>query len=550
MTIAMTTQPFDRRSRKDSSDSLSLSTSSSGNASMQALSSPFDNEPDWPRSWRAYACMVGCVLLMFNSWGLVNAYGTWSSYYVGHSLRNVDQLKLNLIGSTQSGIVLLLSNPVGRLLDAGHFRKVIGCGTVLVPLGLFLLSVVHPNDVEAITSYLPIWATQGLVVGLGMSTFFVSSSQIASTWFPKRRGLAVGYVACGASLAGVVYPTMLRYLIALVGFNDAVRYVATLTAVTCLFSFIFCTPNPDHDHHEPKRWLAVETWFDMDAFRNTAFCWFTAAVAFLFLGFYPIFFNLEEWASVRGFGIRLATTKANEATTGDTSNRPMETFWLLTIMNGASTIGRMLLAHFADIVGALNMHIGSTIVGSLLILILWSLSGSETDAIAFCVVFGLFSGMIIGCPPASVGNILNCTYTSKEKEHLAKQKLGHWTGMMYFFAGVPALAGPLIAGHLITRYNTYLTVQLWSGACLVVCFCCMIVARWYLPLTNGSTCKVELSRFFNRKQDGLPRKERKGSQTTMVDAHEALSQAPTRVVSTMPSREGSSEKIESPGDMV
>ena len=45
---------------------------------------------------------------MFNSWGLVNAYGTWSSYYVGHSLRGTDQLELNLIGSTQSFIVLLL----------------------------------------------------------------------------------------------------------------------------------------------------------------------------------------------------------------------------------------------------------------------------------------------------------------------------------------------------------------------------------------------------------------------------------------------------------
>ena len=114
---------------------------------------------------------------MFNSWGLVNAYGTWSSYYVGHSLRDVDQLQLNLIGSTQCFLVLLLSNPVGRLLDAGHFRKVIGFGTVFTPLGLFILSAVHPSSVKAVTKYSPIWATQGLIVGLGMAPFFVSSSQ-------------------------------------------------------------------------------------------------------------------------------------------------------------------------------------------------------------------------------------------------------------------------------------------------------------------------------------------------------------------------------------
>jgi MCP family monocarboxylic acid transporter-like MFS transporter 10 len=132
---------------------------------------------DWPRTWRAYACLLGCFFLMFNSWGLVNAYGTWSSYYVGHSLLGTDQLKLNLIGSTQSFLVLLLSNPVGRLLDAGYARHVIGFGSVCVPLGLFILSVVHPSDVGGAANFGSIWGLQGLLVGLGMAPFFVSSSQ-------------------------------------------------------------------------------------------------------------------------------------------------------------------------------------------------------------------------------------------------------------------------------------------------------------------------------------------------------------------------------------
>ena len=177
--MATASASFDKESRKDSRGTLPLSNPSTHEvASMTDFrSSSLDDEPDWPRTWRAYACLLGCFFLMFNSWGLVNAYGTWSSYYVGHSLRTVDQLELNLIGSSQCFLVLLLSNPVGRLLDAGYFRHVIGFGTVLVPLGLFILSAVHPADVEAIASFGPIWATQGLVVGLGMAPFFVSSSQ-------------------------------------------------------------------------------------------------------------------------------------------------------------------------------------------------------------------------------------------------------------------------------------------------------------------------------------------------------------------------------------
>jgi MCP family monocarboxylic acid transporter-like MFS transporter 10 len=175
------TRSFDKEDRKGSEGTLPLSNAPTDIASVRGMSPPTslraDEEPDWPRSWRAYACLVGCFFLMFNSWGLVNAYGTWSSYYVGHSLLGTEQLKLNLIGSTQSFLVLLLSNPVGRLLDAGYYRYVIGFGSVFVPLGLFLLSVVHPSDVHALANFGSIWGLQGFVVGLGMAPFFVSSSQ-------------------------------------------------------------------------------------------------------------------------------------------------------------------------------------------------------------------------------------------------------------------------------------------------------------------------------------------------------------------------------------
>jgi MCP family monocarboxylic acid transporter-like MFS transporter 10 len=212
-------------------------------------------------------------------------------------------------------------------------------------------------------------------------------------------------------------------------------------------------------------------------------------------------------------------------------------------MNGASTIGRMLLAHFSDKLGALNMHSAAQITCTLLVLILWPLAGSESAAIAFCVVFGLFSGTVIGCPPASISNILNCTYTSSETIHLAKKKLGHWTGMMYSFAAIPALTGPVIAGHLITTYNNYLTLQMWSGFCLFLSFVCMVAARWCLPCEDGEMVSTKVARMLGRHVDPV-REKRLDS-----DA-ERLSQAPTRTTSEMPSRQISQEKIEQPERMV
>lgn len=315
----MNHQPVDEESQKKRSDTLPFSTASSQetasveNISITSSVHP-EYQPKWPRTWRAYTCWLGCFFLMFNSWGLVNAYGTFSSYYVGNSLRNSDQLKLNLIGSTESFLVLLFSAPVGKLLDAGHFRYVVATGSALVPFGLFMLSVAHPTGDQQAT-YVSIWATQGLVVGLGMACFFVSSSQstyiihtlpltfidthiVASTWFPNNKSLAVGVVASGASVAGVIYPAMIRWLISVLGFNNAVRGVAGLTSATCLFSLIFATPNPAHLHPKSMSYRKLSTWIDSEALNNKSFCWFTAAVAWLFLGFYPVFFNLEEVCTI------------------------------------------------------------------------------------------------------------------------------------------------------------------------------------------------------------------------------------------------------------
>ena len=87
---------------------------------------------------------------------------------------------------------------------------------------------------------------------------------------------------------------MIRWLIEELGFNNAVRGVAGLAGATCLFSLLFATPNPAHVHPKSQSYGKLSTWIDPDALNNKAFCWFTAAVAWLFLGFYPVFFNLEE----------------------------------------------------------------------------------------------------------------------------------------------------------------------------------------------------------------------------------------------------------------
>lgn len=159
------------------------------------------DEPKWPSGWRPYTALFGGFLLMFNSWGLVNAYGTFASVYMQDLLPNQDMLFMNLVGGTQCFIILAPSVIVGRLLDADHSSALIITGSVLVTLGMFMLSVSNGGGGYNEGNVGLIWLTQGFVTALGMACFFVTSSQVVATWFKKKKGFAIGIVASGASIS-------------------------------------------------------------------------------------------------------------------------------------------------------------------------------------------------------------------------------------------------------------------------------------------------------------------------------------------------------------
>ncbi|KAF2157876.1 MFS general substrate transporter [Myriangium duriaei CBS 260.36] len=414
--------------------------------------------------------MVGCFFLMFNSWGLVNAYGTFLSYYREKLFSGSALYLFNLIGSTQSFVVLFLSFVVGRLLDAGHTRYLTIAGTVLTTLGCFLISVVNGKGGPGEGAYSLTWLVQGLVLGLGMACFFVTSSQVVGTHFRARKGFAIGCVASGASAAGLIYPVMLRYLIEIYGFNNAVRFVTLLCFLLNLVAVGLARPHPTFPIRRPDSWKSWNAWVDPSAGRNMPFILFTAAIAMMFFGFYGIFFNLEEWAAHRGVGFKGANPPPCPLD-GTNCIKPLKTYWLLAMMNGASSIGRLSSSYLCDRFGALNVHASVTLVASCLCIFLWPFANTVPSAIAFVLLFGAFSGSVIGLPPASMAAILG---PSRE----AQAKLGHWTGMMYTVAAPFALTGPFIEGWFIKRYNyNYLTIQMFSGGCLMTAALLMVAAR-------------------------------------------------------------------------
>lgn len=297
---------------------------------------------------------------------------------------------------------------------------------------------------------------------------------VVAGWFVKWKILFMGIVASGASIAGLVYPMMIKHLIALVGFHVAQRYVSILTAVTSISAAALAIPNPDRVIRIPKKWASTRTFVDTDCFKRKPSLGLVVGICLLFTGFYAVFFNLEDWAADTGLGLRDETPSTEDITLKhEVPGDAIRTFWLLSIMNGCSTLGRVGILFIGNFAGALRTHAAVTVIGAILLLAFWSTANTVAEGLAFVILYGIISGADIALPPSSMADILG-------EDAEEKAKLGQWSGLMYACSAPFALAGPVLGGLLIGLNSLgYLPLQLWCGLALFLSATAMALASYY-----------------------------------------------------------------------
>jgi MFS transporter, MCT family, solute carrier family 16 (monocarboxylic acid transporters), member 10 len=126
-------------------------------------------------------------------------YGTVLSYYISHLLPNTSKLLICLIGAVPGFFVLAMSLLWGRLLDAGHHKKINIFGGVCLTAGMIGLAFSGGNGTYGAGK---VWAIllAAIPVGIGQSCYFVAAPHTAATWFPKCKGRAIGFTNSGAAL--------------------------------------------------------------------------------------------------------------------------------------------------------------------------------------------------------------------------------------------------------------------------------------------------------------------------------------------------------------
>lgn len=149
-------------------------------------------------------------------------------------------LQINL-GITTFGVIAALLAPVfGGLADRYGVRPVALASLVAFALAFAAFALMPPS----LFWWFALWTLVGLV-GIGSTP--VTWSRAVNMWFVRHRGLALGLMLLGTSIAGLVVPQLARLAIDAGGWRAAFPALALLPLLVALpvAAWLFREPRPE-----------------------------------------------------------------------------------------------------------------------------------------------------------------------------------------------------------------------------------------------------------------------------------------------------------------
>lgn len=244
------------------------------------------------------------------------------------------------------------------------------------------------------------------------------------------------------SLGGILYPILFYRLQPRIGFEWTVRVIGFTILGTSSISLAISKPRVlPAGRARPL--------FDPSAFRSPAFIVFSLGLFLAFVGIYFPFYYVSTWATQT-----LGTDSALA-------------FYLLSILNAGSVLGRILLGLIADRIGPLNVMIPFLLLTSILGFA-WVAVEGFGELVIYCSFYGFFSGAVVSLPPTVVAEI--CPDPNI---------VGTWMGMSFSLAGLGMLIGNPIAGAILDdESGSFIGAQCFSAAVVLAGAILICVARW------------------------------------------------------------------------
>ncbi|EAW12156.1 putative MFS monocarboxylate transporter [Aspergillus clavatus NRRL 1] len=385
----------------------------------------------------AWLQVVGAFFLFFNSWGVVNTFGVYQTYYETTLLAGHSPSSISWIGTVQGFLLFVVGVIAGPIFDKGYLKTLVALGSFLVVFGLMMTSLS--------SQYYQVFLAHGVTVGIGCAFLFLPSIAIVATYFTTRRAVATGITASGGSIGSVIYPIIFRKLIDPLGFGWTTRVIAFIAlGGLCLSLAVMRMRLPP-----PKQTRSL---LDLSAFKEAPFLIFSFGLFFAFVGLYFPFFYLPTYMST-------AVHSDDDIA-----------FYIIAILNAASVFGRITPGFVADRIGSLNTIIPMGLAAAILAFA-WLGIKNIAGTIVFACLYGFASGAIVSLPP---------TIVAKLSPNMSV--VGTRMGMCFTFAGVGLLIGNPIAGTLLDlEHAVFWKAELFCAVLVttgVACFIWLRLLKW------------------------------------------------------------------------
>ncbi|KAK3680334.1 hypothetical protein LTR37_021321 [Vermiconidia calcicola] len=385
---------------------------------------------------KAWTQVAMAWLVIVTSWGFLNSFGVFQTYYT--SELGESQSTISWVGSVQLWVLFALSAFSGRALDAGLFIPTFILGSMLQLTGVFMTSLC--------TNFWQLLLAQGFCTGFGSGILFCPTLGLVTTYFTKKRGLAVAIVTTGNSFGGAIYPVMVRQLLPQIGFPWTVRVIGFVNLACLGMGLAFMRPRLP-----PRKAGPLVEW---QAFTEIPYLSVIAGLSLVFGG---LFFSYYYIASY-GFDI-LGMSYGDSA-------------YLVIVFNVVGIPARLLTGMAADrFTGPLNAIIPMIFLNAVFAFT-WIAVRSVGGMYAETCLYGLAAGAFQCLFPTTI--------TSLNPD---MSKNGVRLGMAFSVFSFAGLTGPPIGGALLTTNGGgrggYTSALLGVGTATMLGTALLCVARVY-----------------------------------------------------------------------
>ncbi|KAH8204593.1 hypothetical protein TruAng_001222 [Truncatella angustata] len=287
-----------------------------------------------------------CIFL--NTWGIVNMYGVFQTYYTYDIAETSTDSAISWIGSMQMFLLC----------------------TFLSLLGVFMTSLCK--------NYWQLFLAQGVVTGSGFGCLFLPAVAVVSQYFSTKKAFATGIASLGSSIGGVVYPIVWTQVQYKVGFAWATRVIGFIMLATLILPLVVMRPL---QYPKSRRSL-----LDLESLKDVPYAFFGLGIFFGYMGIYVVFFYVQLYAMDRA------------------GMSPYLAFYLPALINAGSSLGRILPNFAADYVGTLNMQMVMAFASAVLSLALIAIR-NVPGILGFCVLYGFFTGTFVSLPSPTVASL-------------------------------------------------------------------------------------------------------------------------------------------------